>query len=121
MATDPNNPKSAPTLLRVDMNDGSQATWFQPTGTFAGFLGLDGLGRPIVSTFSGTNGDPGKTWIVTVAGTTRQIADQGFSATALADGHGVWLAGSGVFLYTAAGALRKVSAETGGWILGACG
>jgi len=121
MATDPNNPKGAPTLVRGDLNDGSQSTWFEPTSTFAGFLGLDGLGRPIVSTFSGANGDPGKTWIVTAASTTHQIAEQGFSATAIADGHGLWLAGNGLFLYTAAGALRKVSNASGGSILGACG
>jgi hypothetical protein len=121
MATDPNNPKGTPTLLRVDLNDGSQSTWFEPTSTFAGFLGLDGLGRPIVSTFSGTNGDPGKTWIVTAASTSHQIAEEGFGATAIADGHGLWLAGNGLFLYTAGGALRKVSNASGGSILGACG
>jgi hypothetical protein len=121
MAPDPNNPKSAPTLLRLDMNDGSQSTWFEPTSAFAGFLGLDGLGRPIVSTFSGTNGDPGKTWVVTAAATARQIADQGFSANLIADGHGSWLAGNGLFLYAPAGTLRKVSSVVGGSILGACG
>jgi hypothetical protein len=99
----------------------SESTWFEPTSAFAGFLGLDGLGRPIVSTFSGVNGDPGKTWIVTAASTTHQIAEQGFNATAIADGHGLWLAGNGLFLYTAAGALRKVSSASGGSILGACG
>jgi hypothetical protein len=121
MATDPSNPKGAPTLLRVELSDGSQSTWYEPTTTFAGFLGLDGLGRPIVSTFSGTNGDPGTTWIVTAASTTHQIAEAGFSAMAIADGHGVWLSGNGLFLYTAAGALNKVSNVVGGSILGACG
>jgi hypothetical protein len=121
MATDPNNPKGAPALLRVDLNDGSQSTWFAPTSTFAGFLGLDGLGHPIVSTFSGTNGDPGKTWAVTAASTTHQIAEEGFSLTAIADAHGLWLAGNGLFLYSPGGTLRKVSSVVGGSILGACG
>jgi hypothetical protein len=121
MASDPKNPKGAPTLFRVDLIDGSQSTWFAPTSAFAGFLGLDSLGRPIVSTFSGANGDPGKTWAVTGASTTRQIAEEGFSAAAVADGHGLWLAGNGLFLYTAAGSLRKVSSVVGGAILGACG
>jgi hypothetical protein len=39
----------------------------------------------------------------------------------IADGHGLWLAGNGLFLYTAGGALRKVSNASGGSILGACG
>lgn len=121
MATDARNPKAAPMLLRVDMNDGSQSTWFAPTSTFAGFLGLDGLGRPIVSTFSSTNGDPGQTWAVTAAGTTSQIAEEGFSGTAIADGHGLWLTGNGLFVYTATGALQRVSKIVGGWILGPCG
>jgi hypothetical protein len=121
MATDPNNPKGAPTLLRMDLNDGSQSTWYEPTTTFAGFLGLDSLGRPIVSTFSGSNGDPGKTWIVTAAGAMHQIAEVGFSAKAIADPHGSWLAGQGLFLYSAAGGLSKVSDVSGGSILGTCG
>src|ERR1700674_701335 len=121
MVTDPNNPKGTPSLLRVDLIDGSQSTWFAPASTFAGFLGLDGIGRPIVSTFSGANGDPGKTWIVTGASTTRQIAETGFSAIAIADQHGLWLTGNGLFLYTPAGSLHKVSSVVGGWVLGACG
>jgi hypothetical protein len=59
MSTDPNNPKGTPKLLRVNLSDGAQSTWFQPTSAFAGFLGLDSIDHPIVSTFAG-NGDPGK-------------------------------------------------------------
>lgn len=58
---------------------------------------------------------------MTAAATPRQVADQGFSATAITDGHGLWLSGNGLYLYTAGGALRKVSNVVGGWILGACG
>jgi hypothetical protein len=121
MATDPNNPKGTPKLLRVDLSDGSQATWFEPTGGFAQLLGLDGLGHPVVSTFSSTNGDPGKTWLVTAANTMLPIADQGFTGQLVADGHGLWLTGNGVFLRPPAGPIRKVSTVVGGAILGACG
>jgi hypothetical protein len=121
MATDPNNTKDTPKLLRVNLSDGSQSTWFEPISMFAQFLGLDGLDHPIVSTFSGTNGDPGKTWVVIAASTVRPIADEGFTGQLIADGHGLWLTGNGVFLYPAGGPMRKVSTEVGGWLLGACG
>jgi hypothetical protein len=121
LATDPANPKGMPTLLRVNLNDGSQSTWLQPTSMSAQFLGLDGLDHPIVSTFSATNGDPGKTWMITEAGTSRPIADQGFTGQLVADSRGLWLTGNGVFRYPTGGPIKKVSAQVGGWLLGTCG
>jgi hypothetical protein len=121
LASNPNNPKGTPQLLRVNLNDGSQSTWFQPTSVFAQFLGLDSIDHPIVSTFAG-NGDPGKTWVVTAASTVQPIADEGFTGQLVADSHGLWLTGNGVFLYPATGGpLRKVSTEVGGSLLGTCG
>lgn len=121
LASDSTNPKGTPQLLRVNLNDGSQSAWSQPTGMFAQFLGLDGLDHPIVSTFSGTNGDPGKTWVITSASTSRPIADQGFTGQLVADGHGLWLTGNGVFLYPNGGPMHRVSTEVGGSLLGSCG
>jgi hypothetical protein len=122
MATDPNDPKGTPRLLRANVNDGSQSTWFEPPGMFGQFLGLDGLDHPIVSTFSSTNGDPGKTWVVTAANTVQLIADEGFTGELVADSHGLWLTGNGVVLYpTTGGPMRKVSTEVGGSLLGTCG
>ena len=121
MVTDPNNPKGTPKLVRVNLSDGSQSTWFEPTSGFAQLLGLDGLGRPVVSSFSGTNGDPGKTWVVTAANTMLPIADQGFTGQLVADDRGLWLTGNGVFLYPPGRPLGKVSTIVGGWILGGCG
>jgi hypothetical protein len=121
LASNPNNPKGTPQLLRVNLNDGSQSTWFQPTSVFAQFLGLDSIDHPIVSTFAG-NGDPGKTWVVTAASTVQPIADEGFTGQLVADSHGLWLTGNGVFLYpTTGGPIRKVSTEVGGSLLGICG
>jgi hypothetical protein len=120
LASDPSNPKGTPQLLRVNLNDGAQSTWFQPTGTFVQFLGLDGLDHPIVSTFSATNGDPGKTWVITAANTLQPVADQGFTGQLVADSHGLWLTGNGVFLYPTGGPIRKVSTEVGGALLGTC-
>jgi hypothetical protein len=120
LASDPSNPKGTPQLLRVNLNDGTQSTWFQPTGMFAQFLGLDGFDHPIVSTFSVTNGDPGKTWAITAANTVQPVADQGFTGRLVADGHGLWLTGNGVFLYPTGGPVRKVSTEVGGSLLGTC-
>jgi hypothetical protein len=120
MSTDPNNPKARPKLLRVNLSDGSQSTWFEPTSTSGQFLGLDSLDHPIVSTFAG-NGDAGKTWVVTAASTVSPIADEGFTQL-VADSHGLWLTGNGVFFYpTTGGSLRKVSTKVGGWLLGTCG
>jgi hypothetical protein len=120
LASDPSNPKGTPQLIRVNLNDGTQSTWLQPTSTFAQFLGLDSLNHPIVSTFSVTNGDPGKTWAITAANTMLPIADQGFSGQLVADSHGVWLTGNGVFLYPTGGPIHKISTEVGGSLLGTC-
>ena len=121
MSIDPNNPKGPPKLLLVNLSDGVQSTWFEPTSMFARLLGLDMLDHPIVSTSSTTNGDPGKTWVVTAAGRVQPIADEGFTGQLVADSHGLWLTGKGVFLYPTGGPLRKVSTEVGGSLLGSCG
>jgi hypothetical protein len=121
LASDPSNPKGTPQLLRVNLTDGSQSTWLQPTSMFAQFLGLDGLDHPIVSTFSATNGDPGKTWVITAASAARPIADQGFTGQLVADSNGLWLTGNGVFQYPTGGPIHKVSNEVGGSLLGTCG
>jgi hypothetical protein len=120
-ASDSSNPKATPRLLRVNLNDGSQSTWSQPAGMFAQFLGLDGLDHPIVSTFSGANGDPGKTWVITAATTSLPIANEGFTGQLVADSHGLWLTGNGVSLYPTGGPIHKVSTEVGGSLLGTCG
>jgi hypothetical protein len=121
MASDGNNRNGPPRLLRVSLNDGSEQAWFEPTAGFADLLGLDGAGRPVVSTFSGANGDVGKTWVLTAPGAQRAIAAQGFTGTAIADERGLLLSGDGVYLYPAGGPIKKVSAQTGGWLLGTCG
>jgi hypothetical protein len=121
MSTDPTNPKGTPKLMHVDLSSGVQSTWFEPSSAFAQLLGLDGLDHPIVSTFSSTNGDPGKTWAITAASTTQPIADLGFTGQVIADNHALWLTGNGVFLYPAGGPIRKVSSEVGGSLLGTCG
>jgi hypothetical protein len=121
MSTDRNNPKGTPKLLRVNLSDGVQSTWFEPTSMFAQLLGLDSHDHPIVSASAG-NGDPGRTWVVTAASTVQPIADQGFTGQLVADSHGLWLTGNGVFLYPSTGGpIRKVSTEVGGSLLGTCG
>ena len=121
MSTDPNNPKGTPKLMHVDISSGAESTWFEPSSAFAQLLGLDGLDHPIVSTFSSTNGDPGKTWMITAASTTQPIADLGFTGQVIADNHALWLTGNGVFRYPTGGPISKVSNEVGGSLLGTCG
>lgn len=120
MATDLNDSKGPGTLLRVNLSDGSQSTWFEQTTKFAQFLGLDGLDHPVVITSSSDNGDPGRTWVISAAATAQPIADQEFTMM-VADSRGLWFTGNGVFLYRPGGPLEKISAKIGGWILGSCG
>lgn len=117
---DVRNPKGHLKLVRVGLNDGTGAVWFEQSTEFAEFLGLDSAGRPIVETSSGANDDPGKTLVLPGAGSMQLITDQEFSE-AVADSHGLWLSGNGVWLYPPGGILQKISSESGGWMLGACG
>jgi hypothetical protein len=70
---------------------------------------------------SGAKGDVGKTWVLTAPAAQRAIAAQGFTGTAIADERGLLLSGDGVYLYPVGGPIKKVSAQTGGWLLGTCG
>lgn len=119
MAIDPSNPKGPATLLRVDLNSGGETIWQKQTTTFAQFDGVDSNANPIVSTSSGAPGDAGETSVVTAPGSPELIANQQFGQ-ALADSHGLWLNGNGIWL-DAGHIIKEVSSESTGRMLGPCG
>ena len=120
MAPDPNDPKGAKTLYRIDVQSGDQVTWYQQTTAFAQLLGLDGNGGPVVAMWSAVNGDPGKTYELPEQNSLQLVSDEGFVQMSI-DVYGFWLNGNGIWFRPPGGTLQKVASERGGFILGGCG
>jgi len=120
MAPDPANPKAPGTVLRLALTGGAGTVWYQQPAGFAQFLGLDPQAHPVIATWTGADGDPGKTVVVTAPGSATALAAQGFTEM-VTDHHGMWLNGTGVWLASGSGAVKKVAPGIGGALLGACG
>jgi hypothetical protein len=78
-------------------------------------LGTDLAGRPIVGTsLNGGNGNDVTIWLASSPTEATEIGVLQAYYQAIADGHGVWFGGQqGIYLYSNAGALRKVSNQPG--------
>ena len=102
-------------LLRRDLANGAIASWYYEPGRNVVLLGFDQADHPIVDVLSST--DATEVWLVTAPGRRERIDAGTFSEAPFGpfgDTHGTWLRGQqGIFLYTAAAGLVKVSSVVG--------
>jgi hypothetical protein len=107
---------SAPDELdRVNLVDGSRVAWFYRPGNSVHFVGQDTAANPIIlaSQVSGA-----EYLVATAPGMSRSIFVFGDKrpalANAIADKHGIWFGSiDGIYLYTEARGLVKVSNQAG--------
>jgi hypothetical protein len=107
---------SAPNQLeRLSLTDGSRATWFYRPGSSVHFVSQDASGNPIIIV-SGVN------WaelrLVLGPGIDRPIWTDGdwvpVISDPISDSHGTWFGSQdGIFLYSDANGVRKVSNQPG--------
>lgn len=118
--TDPNPPQlrrsgtAGDSIVRVDLSNGAQATWFYRPGMEVGLLGFDGRGMPIVNVSDPSGATTTfETWLTggpSVPGTLVSASSQIDLISPQGDGNRVWFGSStGIYLYTQAGGLRKVA------------
>jgi len=121
--TDP-GPKATPSAMgfpiptrvsRLTISDGKTTIWFTKPDSYVSVLGTDLAGRPIVGTsLNGGNGNDVTIWLASSPTEAKEIGVLQAYYQAIADGHGVWFGGQqGIYLYSNAGALRKVSNQPG--------
>jgi hypothetical protein len=96
-------------VSRLTIADGKSVAWFTKDGSGVSVLGTNQAGYPIFGT-SSQQVSGFDVWIAGAPGeTTRITVPSGFYQL-FADSHGVWFGGSqGIYLYTTAGDLQKVS------------
>jgi len=97
-------------LQRLTISDGKTQTWFSKPGSYLGILGSDLAGHPIFW----ANSD---IWSIVMAlspSETKVIGLPQGDYQLIADSHGAWLGGQqGIYLYSNAGVLQKVSNQPG--------
>jgi hypothetical protein len=103
---------------RVDLKSGTQATWLYKPGSGLGVAGLDAQGHPLmVSELWGGADSNAELSIVSAPGTSRLIYKGWLVQTltgSVTDSHGVWFGSAqGIYLYSDAEGLRKVSNTPG--------
>jgi len=118
-------------LVRLNLKDGSVATWFaSPAAEFI-TVGMDAAGHPLIETVG--DGEPVRSWLVTAPTVSLAVAPRAGAAvprldtqtSVLEDGHGIWFGdaqGSSLSVYTATGGLRQVASLEAGpvQIAGSC-
>jgi hypothetical protein len=125
--TNPADPNPAPGGLaaaldsvdRVDVISGSQTPWLYLPGTFVQVVAVDAAGHPIVLIGHGSSNDA-ELLVLTSPGTAQQIFHgtgfilPGLASSPIVDSHGVWFGSSiGIYLYSPAVGMRKVSDQAG--------
>jgi len=100
-------------VQRLTISDGKTATWFSKPGSYLQILGTDQAGHPIVIS-SASTGNGNEVWLASSPTQAKVIGlPQGYYQL-IADSHGVWFGGQqGIYLYSDAGGLQKVSHQPG--------
>lgn len=102
---------------RVDLRSGNRTQWLYEPGKGVNLLGLDGRGFPLIETGGWTADYSSQLLLVAAPGSPTliykgEIAQQ--LSGSVTDAHGTWLGSQrGIYLYTNAGALLKVSDHPG--------
>jgi len=101
---------------RLNLGDGIRTPWFYRPGTSAHFVTQDVEGDPVIVA-SGVSG-PEEWWLAPSPSVARPIWISGNGIPSIsdpiADSHGVWFGGpDGIFLYSEAGGVQKVSNQPG--------
>ena len=124
---DPNPQKSPVSLgpdqiVKLDFVSGHRIIWLYREGISLFVIGLDAGGRPLIVS---SNGSEARTELLIALdqGSQRSIFKGALLMTlngAIADSHGVWFGSpQGIYLYSDAGGLQKVS-EQPGWPANGC-
>jgi hypothetical protein len=113
--TNPVTPSAPDQLDKVSLVDGSRAPWFYRPGSSVHFVGQDAAGHPIILVSDLSSAE----YVLALApGTSRSIFVFGDKrpglSNAIADKHGIWFGSTqGIYLYTVAHGLVKVSNQPG--------
>jgi hypothetical protein len=111
-----------PTRLdKIEVSTGASQTWVntQDEG-WIWFVGLDSNGDPLVDVSQGTNSN-WRLFVYTAPQVRTLLGAISVSEIGLSDSHGTWLAADdGIYLLVPGPKLLKVSAVTGGNVLGSC-
>lgn len=103
---------------RVDLRSGAKTVWLYEPGKGLGVIGLDSRGLPLIEETGAWGADPNARLLLVAAPDAPTQIFKGVVAQELGEGvtdaHGTWLSGQGgIYLYTNAGALEKVSNHPG--------
>lgn len=95
-------------VLRLTISDGKTETWFTKPGSYLRVLGADLAGHPIIGAYDEV------VWLASSPTEAKVIGLPKGYYQSIADSHGIWFGSQqGVYLYSDAGKLQKVSNQPG--------
>jgi hypothetical protein len=104
-------------ITRVDLKSGSSKPWLYRPGVGLGVIALDFQGSPLIAVVRKWGDLTAELLIAPDSGSQRSIYNgplSGSIAGGIADSHGVWFGSDhGIYLYSDAGGLQKVSNQAG--------